>query len=322
MTVRCGGREFKVHSAIVCTQSSFFQKAFSDGLKEGSTLVIDLPHDDPVILDRFLEFLYTGTYRDEIGCFGNAPSTASMMNSEEIRKSLGRHPGVICEDNTSEIAESETTETTVGDDEGIEAEDGEEEEEEDEHGDEYCDEDPDDTGYRPPYKDRKEPKDEYDEFGGEYDEFDEFNDEFTSQLRSHPFETWCLFKSGRELDEEQSSAVQTVAKERNDLLLSLRLYGMADKYGVPALKLLARDRFYRAAELAWEDTKCFPEVVDELFCHPPETDMTLRDIVCRLVGSRLHDSQVRDKIWPLMRQHRDFAFGVMEYMTYFSGTSW
>jgi hypothetical protein len=31
MTIRCGGREFKAHRAIVCPQSSFFDRALSGG---------------------------------------------------------------------------------------------------------------------------------------------------------------------------------------------------------------------------------------------------------------------------------------------------
>ena len=31
MTIRCGSHEFKAHRAIVCTQSSFFDKALTGG---------------------------------------------------------------------------------------------------------------------------------------------------------------------------------------------------------------------------------------------------------------------------------------------------
>lgn len=33
MTIRCGGREFKAHRAIICTQSSFFDRAFSSDFR-------------------------------------------------------------------------------------------------------------------------------------------------------------------------------------------------------------------------------------------------------------------------------------------------
>ena len=62
----------------------------------------------------------------------------------------------------------------------------------------------------------------------------------------------------------KEEAMQRLVKIRNDMTLPLRLYIMADKYDVPALRLLARDRFYRAVELEWEHAECFPDVVDEL----------------------------------------------------------
>ena len=33
MTVSCGNRDFKVHRAIVCPQSPFFEAALKDGFK-------------------------------------------------------------------------------------------------------------------------------------------------------------------------------------------------------------------------------------------------------------------------------------------------
>lgn len=37
MTIRCGGREFKAHRAIVCPQCPFFDKAMTIGFKVGAT---------------------------------------------------------------------------------------------------------------------------------------------------------------------------------------------------------------------------------------------------------------------------------------------
>lgn len=36
MTITCGGREFKAHRAVVCTQSSFFDKAFTSDFRVSS----------------------------------------------------------------------------------------------------------------------------------------------------------------------------------------------------------------------------------------------------------------------------------------------
>lgn len=54
---------------------------------------------------------------------------------------------------------------------------------------------------------------------------------------------------------------------RWSLLPSMRLYVMADKFAVSGLKLLARGRLYRIAEVCWRSSDEFPTLVDELYSH-------------------------------------------------------
>ncbi|GJD04099.1 BTB/POZ domain-containing protein [Colletotrichum higginsianum] len=108
--------------------------------------------------------------------------------------------------------------------------------------------------------------------------------------------------------------IRDQAAVRNDLFLHLRVYVMADKFAVPALKLLARDRFYRAAELAWDVADEFPDVVDELYTNTPDTDVDMRGIVCRLVGNNVFDDRVRERLEPVMRKHGDFAVGMLKHV--------
>ena len=102
---------------------------------------------------------------------------------------------------------------------------------------------------------------------------------------------------------------------REELSLSIQLYLMADKFQVAALKLLARDRFYRAAEVSWDWLACFPDIIDEIYCIPRERDTRrLREIVCRLVGSHIRDKAQRDRMAGVMPKHGDFALGVLNYI--------
>jgi hypothetical protein len=110
-----------------------------------------------------------------------------------------------------------------------------------------------------------------------------------------------------------TAGLKFLVAERQDMLLPLRLYIMADQYDVPALRLLARDRFYRAAEMGWEVADDFPDIVDYLYENTPDTEVAMREIVCRLVGSRIQAKQVRVKMDRVMRKHGDFAVGVMNY---------
>ncbi|KAI1502591.1 hypothetical protein F5X99DRAFT_153070 [Biscogniauxia marginata] len=99
-----------------------------------------------------------------------------------------------------------------------------------------------------------------------------------------------------------------------NLLTSLQVYVMAAKYEIPALKLLARDRFYRTAEKVLlfcpnknqETVKADPlaslesspimkgiynefyEAVDELYETVPESDETMRSIPALLIAAKYH----------------------------------
>lgn len=62
LTITTQTRSFKVHKAIVCTQSKVLAAMSDSGFKETSTAVLQLEHDDPATVERMLTFLYTGDY--------------------------------------------------------------------------------------------------------------------------------------------------------------------------------------------------------------------------------------------------------------------
>lgn len=97
---------------------------------------------------------------------------------------------------------------------------------------------------------------------------------------------------------------------------------MADKFDVPALKLLARDRFYRAAEMTWRIAEWFPAVVDEVYTTTPPTDVGMREIVCRLVASGIKQNGLRERMAGVMRKHGDFAVGVLSYVLSLEQHKW
>jgi hypothetical protein len=55
---------------------------------------VELPEDDPDVLECFLQFLYTGTYKDETRPDGTGPAEASMMSPGEVDEELKEAPGV------------------------------------------------------------------------------------------------------------------------------------------------------------------------------------------------------------------------------------
>ena len=62
LTVTTQNSSFKVHRAIVCSQSKVLAAMCDSGFKESSTSILRLEHDDPVTVERMLQFLYIGNY--------------------------------------------------------------------------------------------------------------------------------------------------------------------------------------------------------------------------------------------------------------------
>jgi len=77
-------------------------------------------------------------------------------------------------------------------------------------------------------------------------------------------------------DEEEE-----VVQDESYLLLHTRVYALAEKYDIPALKALARQKFEMAMACNY-DSPDLPEAIEEVYCSTLDTDRGLRDIVLDL----------------------------------------
>ena len=127
------------------------------------------------------------------------------------------------------------------------------------------------------------------------------------------------YSEGLASDDEGNTEQDTPELEYKDdipvsLFTSLRVYVMADKFIVPALKLVARKRFHLtmlAVFDRWPDT---PVVVDELYRTTAPSDHVIREIPCRLIASQYKVGVPYFRPWEeLMVKHGDFALGVLMY---------
>jgi hypothetical protein len=256
-------------------------------VQESISRVVDLPDSDPYILERFLQFLYTGNYEDGEYPALNKPSLSATMTPEEVREELDQAPGIDTagvSDGHGEVPETQSRHLTRALEDG---DDGSDEND----GDYVSEEDG---------EDRDNEQSEI-----EYNDFDESGgDDYYNNLTKGT--------------EGASSQVVHLVDWPHSLFTSLRVYVMADKFGVPALKLLARERFYRTAEKIYTTCEDFPAVVDEMYRSTPPTDIAMREIPCRLIANQYcGDQALRQRMVPVMREHGDLAVGVLHYMMAF-----
>ncbi|KAK4143179.1 uncharacterized protein C8A04DRAFT_12629 [Dichotomopilus funicola] len=302
MAIHCSGREFPAHRAIVCSQSSFFDKAMTSGFSEAASGIVNVPEDDPDILERFLQFLYTGTYKEDDVPGWGPPSEIQNLTPEEVDAFLATAPAGPA--GTPALADREQNDAdNVQDETGPPTSDAQSD-----TGSNFSD---NSNFHRSASDESNHPAEEYAEFAPQEDHVQVLDG--TGAEAEFP-----LNQREKELNTGEENALEGNLRFLQEIriqqgFLSMRLYFMADKFDVPALKLLARDRFYRAAEFSWFDHPSFPAVVDELYTGTPPGDLALRETVCRLVGCNIHSQAQRSRLDEVMRKHGDFAVGVLNY---------
>lgn len=213
---------------------------------------MELKGVDPDIFQRFLEFLYTGTYT-----LDNEANTASS-NTEEIKAMLGNYPRCPIAISTIEVS---TEEMDV------------------------------DTPKRPVRRSNR------------LNSTAEPSDDTTDSESLPPIE---------------ASSETSLPLE---MTISLALYQLAVTYSVPALQLLARDRFYVAAKERWltswegssyEDTQEFEDVVLDIYTL--QDDEPMWKTLCKLIKMKAGEDVMRERMQHVLKEHEDLRTGVGNYM--------
>ncbi|KAF5018450.1 hypothetical protein F66182_9570 [Fusarium sp. NRRL 66182] len=231
---------------IVCTQSPFFENALYSGAKcqRRMARVVKLPEDDPNILQRFLEFLYTGSYSNSL------QRQADETHAAEIQDRLKLPPRCPPAKQTASHVPNQPV------------------------------------------------------------------------RRSHRLNSLAVpGTTGK-----QGLAELSARPERStppEITLALSIYFMADKYHVPSLKLLARDRFYAAAEAhwikswqesSWEDTQGFEDVVLDIYISTKPDDTTLWIALCKLIVIKTEQGVMKRRMKQVMKENTELAAGVATYV--------
>ncbi|KAH7275007.1 BTB/POZ protein [Fusarium solani] len=260
MTIRCRGREFKTHRAIMCSQSSFFKTALSSNFKAGGRLRNRRSSDDdPEIVQSFLEFLYTGTYSVD-DSNQDTVLDASEATNKHILTRLECPPG------STDYAVTKSPRILVP----------------------------------KPGSRKVTPKQQTN----------------ASQFRWSPY----AFEASPVPTENEKKT-----KRRRMMDKSIQIYVLADKYDVPALKLLARDRFFevgkgfltgatRWCSASWEETAFFSEIVKMIYDNTFSGKDPLRRALHMLIGMKTGDDVMKKRMREEMILNGELAVGVVDYL--------
>jgi len=289
LLVTCQSRQFKVHKAILCTQSPFFDAACNIGLQESSTNVIDLPDDDPDIVSKFFDYLYSGNYSDQEHVDAVLMSGPARMTSAEVSQAfagLGSPPsqeargissldeGDIWPPMPQFHPHEDPAESSVGP---------------------RRERDRARAGVIPAPAPRRADR-------------PSFLVPPRNRVRGRDGDQDAGWARSRANPEDPPPPAIDLT---GSLFASLRLYIMADKFLVRRLKLLAAQRFVDTAKNRWMECEQFSSIIEELFENTPPND-SLRMVVCDLIAERYNVAEFRARMRPLLEKHNDLAIGILD----------
>ena len=91
--VGASGKQFKVHKLVLSTHSSTFQAMLNNGMEESSKSMINLPDQDPAVLELLLKFMYTGQVKLHRDIAQNLIILADYYGVEILKESIGEWIG-------------------------------------------------------------------------------------------------------------------------------------------------------------------------------------------------------------------------------------
>ncbi|KAL2691426.1 hypothetical protein Neosp_001811 [[Neocosmospora] mangrovei] len=106
---------------------------------------------------------------------------------------------------------------------------------------------------------------------------------------------------------------------------SARIYVLADKYDVPALRLLARERFFEVGKdllmckktwstASWESTAFFSTIVEMIYKNTWSAEDPLRKALQMLISMKTEDDVMSKRMREEMKLNGELAVGVMDYL--------
>lgn len=271
LTVLCKSRQWAVHRAIVCSRSGFFDGACSNDFREAKTGVVDLSEDDEEAVGHMIHYFYHLDYLN--------PNAETETPSEVFRhRQLANERRLpIKKLDLSAIEDPLFVQAAAA-----------------AHA--HAPPTSDTPMASPPPAGRQE--------AGSY--FDT-NASVQSKARAKAANSqrYASSSSGSDADSGSEEEEEYETDESN-LLAHTRVYALAEKYDIPALKDLARSKF-EMAMACYYDSPEFADAIDEVYSSTVDNDRGLRDIVLQAFRSHPQLASTQD-VFEVIKHTPNLAF--------------
>lgn len=267
LTVKCNSREYNVHRAILCSRSGFFDGACSNQFREAQTGLIDLSEEDEEAVEHMIHYFYHLDYL--VGEDEEEP--ASPVFRHRAQEALRQRPQKLdlshIVDPLFAQAAACAPPTPVTPTEGV---------------------DPlsrtrhDSSVDRSPRATSPKGK---------------------TGLRGAG--AGSASNSGSECESEEDEDCEYETDESN-LLTHTRVYALAEKYDIPALKDLAKSKF-EMAMACYYDSPEFADAIEEVYCSTIDNDRGLRDVVLQAFRSHPQLASTQD-VFGVIKRTPTLAF--------------
>ncbi|KAL1979195.1 hypothetical protein VTN96DRAFT_6523 [Rasamsonia emersonii] len=97
------------------------------------------------------------------------------------------------------------------------------------------------------------------------------------------------------------------------ILFNVKVYQLADKYGVPQLKQRAKEKFENIAKTCWQMDD-FPTAIAEAYTCTPKEDRGLRDTLVEISCEHIDELQKNDDFQTVLEEAVGFAADLVQYL--------
>jgi len=267
LKILCNSKEWAVHRVLFCSRSGFFDGACSNAFLEAETGVIDLSDDDEEAVENMIHYFYHLDYLESEEEKPTTPSFAHRVQDTQSHKPRKLDLSQIVDPLFAQaISCAPPTPIT-----------------------------PSNELSSPALRARRD--------SASNEDLSPRSPKGKTGARHANAATASPCDSCEESDDEEYEGYET---DDSYLLTHARVYTLADKYGIPGLKSLAKHKFERQMA-CYYDSPEFADAVEEVYTTTIDTDRGLRNVVLQAFRSHPRLANTQD-VFEVIKRTPTLAF--------------